>query len=575
MLLLIVPGPGATVLSIGHRGNSLVAPENTVASFLAALGSADLVETDGRPASDGTLVIMHDATVDRTTDGTGAVASLTLTQLRALDAGSWFAPQFTGTRIPTLEEMITNTLPAATPLIEQKAGTPAAYVNEFRRLGVVTNVILQSFDWNFLGAVHALEPALRLCALGSGTLDAAVLTTITNAGARTVAWEKSTVTSDVLTLVHQRGLALFVWTVDGPEIRTFIDLGVDGIISNDPALVKQSQQTNSSGPPNFGDRLIAYWRMDDGLADAFTNVVSDSKGANSGALVRNDGASHWFGDSGARFGGGLKLEGTNAFVNLPQNPTLNIGTNALTLSAWLKLANRPSQLATSYGAIFDSTTDCYVLYLDKANKELRFKITDANGHAARPGIPEILLPTNEWLHVVATFSGTLGPVSGQTAIYLNGVPRDVHTGDDATSPIGLTANVKSGQLAALGREGPTGGNYFTGFIDDLALWKRALTPAEVRSLYQAGQSGQALGDLLRQPTAQLQFLATSQTGNLMELRFKNLGAWQSFRLLRASDWSGPFLAVSGPPPTALGAGEYRFTCPIDPTGPAYFRVEAW
>jgi glycerophosphoryl diester phosphodiesterase len=81
--------PGA-VLSIGHRGNPLYAPENTVAAFKSALGKADMVEMDGQLTSDGALVIMHDATVDRTTDGTGSIAANTLVWLKSLYAGSWF-----------------------------------------------------------------------------------------------------------------------------------------------------------------------------------------------------------------------------------------------------------------------------------------------------------------------------------------------------------------------------------------------------------------------------------------------------------------------------------------------------
>ena len=83
-------------------------------------------------------------------------------------------------------------------------------------------------------------------------------------------------------------------------------------------------------------------------------------------------------------GGCLKLEGTSAFVTLPQTAALDINTNQITFSAWVRLSVLPSQLTTSYGAIYDSTTDCYVLYLDKSNKELRFKVTDRNGQAARP-----------------------------------------------------------------------------------------------------------------------------------------------------------------------------------------------
>ncbi len=534
-----------------------------------------MVETDARLTSDGKLVLMHDATVDRTTDGTGAVSGKTLAQLKLLDAGSWFAPGFAGERIPLLEEMLTNTLPFAVPLIEHKAGSASAYVSELQRLDVVTNIILQSFDWNFLAAVHTLEPNIRLCALGSGDLDPATLISITNAGARTVAWEKSSVTPDLIRLVHEHGLAVFVWTVDGAEIQTFLDRNVDGIISNDPGMVKQLQQPVTNAPANLGDRLIAYWKMDDGLTNPFSTTVTDSKGTNSGTLVRNDGASHWFDNSVSQFGGCLKLEGTNAFVTIPQTSALNINTNALTLSAWLRLPDLPSQLATSFGAIFDSTTDCYVLYLDKVNKELRFKLTDANNHAARPGIPEAALPTNQWIHVAATFSGNVGPVSGQTTIYLNGQPADVHTGNDGNSPVGLTANVKPGQAAAMGREGAAGGNYFTGMVDDVAIWKRALAPVEVQQLFQAGEAGQSLGDLLRQPTSLIQFVSVQKNTSLdlLQVRFKNLGPWQTFRLLQTTDWNAPFKVVQGITATALGNGEYRFDYPVNSNAVEYFRVE--
>jgi glycerophosphoryl diester phosphodiesterase len=563
------------VSGIAHRGDSLFAPENTLAAFNSALGKADFVETDGRVTSDGRLVIMHDATVDRTTDGVGTIASQTLAQLKLLDAGSWFASAFAGERIPTLEEMITNTLPHAIPLVEQKDGAPAIYVDEFRRLGVVTNIVLQSFDWNFLASVHSLEPAIKLCALGSGTLNATTLAAITNTGASAVAWEKSSVTPSIVSLVHGWGLDLFVWTVDGAEIQNYLNMGVDGIISNDPGMVRQLQETNSSNPSDLTDRLVAYWKLDNGLTNAFTTTVTDSQGTNSGILIRNDGASHWLDSAFAPFGGCLKLEGTNAFVALPQTGSLDINTNALTLSVWVRLAYLPSQSATSFGAIFDSTTDCYVLYLDKANKELRFKITDANGQAARPGIPEAFLPTNQWLHVAATFSGGIGPVSGQATIYLNGEPKDVHTGNDGNSPFGLTANVKPGQLAAMGREGPTGGSHFTGYVDDIALWKRALAPADIQRLFEAGETGQSLGDLLRKPTPLILFTAAGKqpgSGDL-QFQFKSLGGWQTFRLLRASGPGSPFLPVLNLTPTALGNGEYRFDYPSGTNGVEYFRIE--
>jgi len=577
-LTLIGAGRGypGTILSIGHRGDSLRAPENTVAAFVACSNKADLVEWDVRVSADGTLVIMHDATVNRTTDGSGNVAALTLAQLKALDAGSKFSPSFAGERIPTLEEAITSTVPFATPLIEHKAGSAAAYLAELQRLGAITNVVVQSFDWNFLAALHALEPAIPLCALGNSILTPALLTNAMNAGARTVAWEQSRISAAEVSLVHDLGLKLFVWTVDGPAIKTFIDLGVDGIISNDPGMVRNFQQPATNGPVNFPAGLIAYWRMDDGLTNAMAVPVTDSKGTNTATLARGDGLSHWAGVETAMFGGCLQLDGLNASVLIPRTDSLDIGTNGLTLSLWVRLTRLPSQLGASYGAIFDSTNDAYVVYLDRGSKELRFKVTDVNNHAARPGIPETALQTNQWLHVVATYSGQASPIGGEAWIYLNGEAKDAHYGSDSNPPLGLTGNVKPGQFAAMGREGHTGASYFSGLVDDVAIWNRALNATEVATLHQAGQAGLSLGDLLRQPTALIQYRSIQLAeGNQVAITFQNMGTWKSFRLLRAASLSGPFLPIYELAPTNLSRGVYRFDCPRDAAPACYFRVEAY
>jgi len=567
-------GLGAPPLSIAHRGDSLFAPENTCAAFASALGKADLVELDARVSSDGQWVVMHDETVGRTTDGSGAVASLSLARLKQLDAGSWFSPGFAGERVPTLAEALAVILPAATPLVEVKAGTAAAFVAELERLGAITNVVVQSFDWNFLSAVHARRPDIRLGALGSGTLTASALASITNAGAQIVAWEKSGVTANEAVLARAAGLALYVWTVDGPEILNFLELGVDGIISNDPGMVRALQQPAPETPANFREGLVAYWSLDDGLTDLWATNIVDRVGGNSARLARKDGLSHWLGPPAAQFGGCLSVDGANAYAEVPNTPALNLNTNQLTLSAWVKLRRLPSQLAESFEGIFDSTTDAYVLYLDKANRELRFKVTTASGQAARPGIGEAFLRANEWLHVAATFNGQAGPAAGQAAIYLDGVPRDVHTGSDGGGAIGLTDAVKPGQVAAIGRNGTQATYYFTGQVDELALWSHALSPAEIRILSAKGRQGAGLGDLLRQPTALIQLAALRRQteGNVIEIVFRNDGPWQSFSLLSAATLDGPFCAVTGIAPSPLGNGQYRFNYAPGAEGAQYFRI---
>src|SRR5512135_2653183 len=104
MNLLLQPRP--TPLVLAHRGASLHAPENTLAAFtLAADQGADGIELDVKLTRDGSIVVMHDATVDRTTTGHGRVSDLTLSEIKALDAGSNFEPQFAQERVPLLEEV--------------------------------------------------------------------------------------------------------------------------------------------------------------------------------------------------------------------------------------------------------------------------------------------------------------------------------------------------------------------------------------------------------------------------------------------------------------------------------------
>jgi hypothetical protein len=321
--------------------------------------------------------------------------------------------------------------------------------------------------------------------------------------------------------------------------------------------------------------LVSYWPVDDGVSNQLISVMRDAKGTNHGTLVRPDSTARWLHGAAAMFEGALELEGASSSVNLPQNAALDIGTNGLTISVWLNLRVLPSQLSSSFGAVFDSTADSYVLYLDKNNKELRFKVTDTSGHAARPGISESLLGPNRWIHVAGTYSGRAGPVSGQAVIYLNGVARDVHTGHDGTSPVGLVGNIKPGQQASLGREGSAGASYFGGAIDDLALWRRALSSEEVRAIYDAGRLGHSLKTLLGTATTQIQLRGAWRVAeNQLHIVFACPGPWQKFQLLRGAQPEGPFWPVVTQPPTSLGARNYRFTAEVGNEPVGYFRVEA-
>ena len=179
-------------------------------------------------------------------------------------------------------------------------------------------------------------------------------------------------------------------------------------------------------------------------------------------------------DRGSGPGGrGSALDGTDDYVDIPPSDSLDINTNEVSISLWVKASRRPSALSENFGGIYDSVEDSYVVYFDRDNGELRFKITDANTHAARPGVPETAITTGLWHHVVGVFDGSAGPVSGQASIYLDGRLMDNHTGRDGGGGRGLTGNVRAGQHAAMGRNGSESVFWFPGIIDDVAIWRHA------------------------------------------------------------------------------------------------------
>lgn len=152
---------------VAHRGDSARAPENTLPAFRKALVIGVVrLEFDVRFTADGTPVLMHDPTVDRTTDGSGEIANLSLTDVRALDAGSWFSGQYAGVKVPTLYEVLDlGRTRGATFLVELKTRPTEpqlnAFLNRFRWLGMLDRVQVTSFDEQTVLDVRAAQPGLR------------------------------------------------------------------------------------------------------------------------------------------------------------------------------------------------------------------------------------------------------------------------------------------------------------------------------------------------------------------------------------------------------------------------------
>lgn len=227
---------------VAHRGASKARPENTLAAFRHAVSQgAPMIEFDVYQSRDGVWVCMHDQTLDRTTDAVARfgreevrVDERTFAELRELDAGSWFAPDFAGERIATLEEALAAIAPAI-PMIERKGGDAVALVAELRRLGVVDDVMVQAFDWDWLEEVHAAEPRLLLGALGGDDPTAERLADLERTGARIVHWNHKRLTKKAARVVRASGRLLCVYTVDDEAaFRHCLDLGVQMVTTNRP-----------------------------------------------------------------------------------------------------------------------------------------------------------------------------------------------------------------------------------------------------------------------------------------------------------------------------------------------------
>ena len=228
------------VIAVGHRGASAYAPENTVASFDEAIRrGAKAVEFDLRLTADGDPVVIHDDTVDRTTNGTGPVNAYSRLDLLRLDAGSWMHPRFSGTRIPTLQEALLAIGPHARPVIELKTEIPAELViRTLRRYDLLEDALVISFVESWL---VPFRRASRDLAIG---LLADHWTGDIPARARNLAAELVCLNVDILgpgqvAACEAHGLEVWCFTAnDVGMVAACAAMGVTGIITDRPDLIR-------------------------------------------------------------------------------------------------------------------------------------------------------------------------------------------------------------------------------------------------------------------------------------------------------------------------------------------------
>lgn len=229
------------LLRIGHRGAAGTHPENTLAAFrrAAELG-AHGIEFDVHRSADGHLVVIHDATMDRTTSSTGLVMSLTLEQIKQADAGVKKGPEFAGERVPTLRELIQATPPELKLILELKAGSirypgiEEDIVKLIREEGAQQRFQISSFDHKALHRIHELAPELSLGMLTvCNHLDPVAMARAIGADSIHPKWEF--VTPELVQEAHAAGITVITWTVNEPMfIGMMKQCGVDGIMSDFP-----------------------------------------------------------------------------------------------------------------------------------------------------------------------------------------------------------------------------------------------------------------------------------------------------------------------------------------------------
>lgn len=224
-----------------HRGANRMAPENTLAAVRAAfdLGAA-FVEIDVLTTRDGVPVVIHDRTVDRTTDGTGPVGDKSLTEVLALDAGSWFDAAFAGERVPRFEEVLALAQGRGGLYVEVKAADPALVVDMTERAGILADCFFWSEDAAILDRLRALPAAPRLMIRRKDYTD--LDAPIVEYRPAIIEFNAPALSPEGVALCRRHGIQAMVFYAgdDAGEFRRLIDLGAELFNLDRPGVFREA-----------------------------------------------------------------------------------------------------------------------------------------------------------------------------------------------------------------------------------------------------------------------------------------------------------------------------------------------
>eukprot|EP00002_Diphylleia_rotans_P019487 TRINITY_DN376_c0_g1_i1.p1 TRINITY_DN376_c0_g1~~TRINITY_DN376_c0_g1_i1.p1 ORF type:complete len:330 (+),score=86.20 TRINITY_DN376_c0_g1_i1:49-1038(+) len=233
----------ARKMVVGHRGSVATAPENTMLGFQHAIEQGcDGIETDLQVSKDGYVVLIHDSTVDRTTDGTGRVADMTLAELQALDAGCWKGAEFCGQKIPTFDDLL-NLVKGKNIFIvmDQKADGLGRYIRAaLDRVGGMDDMVVGScWTDEQITDLRTYLPKSRMQKLGYAPVsyDGTWWSSWNEKGVSGFSFDFKTVNQNFAQDAHKHLMSIFTWTVNKEaDIRAVLARDVDGIITDQNAL---------------------------------------------------------------------------------------------------------------------------------------------------------------------------------------------------------------------------------------------------------------------------------------------------------------------------------------------------
>lgn len=233
--------PLTSLQVIAHRGGASYEPENTLAAFRNSINQGvDWLEFDVQMTKDGALVVIHDETVDRTTDGTGAVREMTLEQIRSLDAGK-------GEKVPTFEEVLELAKTHGMKILpETKSahlypGVEEKLLQALEQADYLDQTVIQSFEANSLEKLHSLNPQAKLCAL-YGLWQFSVSSPPGEAQYVCPMAEMVLLNPGMIRQAHKEGRQVFIWfgVLENPiGLNAMRFFGADGMIVNDPVALKE------------------------------------------------------------------------------------------------------------------------------------------------------------------------------------------------------------------------------------------------------------------------------------------------------------------------------------------------